>query len=373
MRSPQRFGHFRQLDGLRGISILLVLLGHSLHFSLHLPGPWEALGGVGVMLFFVLSGFLITGLLCREEMDFGCIDVIGFYRNRALRIFPAYYFLLLLTAVMVSIGAVGDMPWYTIPVCMLYVRNIFGRGDALTHTWTLSLEQQFYTIWPLFFRRLGSQALFGWSAISIAVITLWRTVAVVLQFWNWDTGRYYVRPDFRFDSILAGCWIALLLYRKRDPKTILENIAVSPMLQKRIRVFVRIANAAWVFPALIAWTLLAEDRIALRPVFVTVQMTLATLLLLNLVIVRDSVAGNWLSCRWLKVFGRLSYSIYLWQQLFVVVKKPDWGWIRIFPFDVLSACLAGALSFWLIEQPFLKWKARMRRHSLSGNAPVGWI
>ena len=307
------FGHMPRLDGFRGVAILLVLMGHTLTFSLHLPDHWGAIGGGGVILFFALSGFLITGLLCNEEARNGTIDIFGFYRDRVLRIFPAFFVLLGITSVLIALKLITDVPWYSIVVCALFLRNIFGRGDALTHIWTLSLEQQFYAFWPLLVRFVKCRRILPWALSAVVLVTLWRTAAIFLKLWNFESGRYYVRPDFRLDSILIGCCLALALYRPRDTAVAADRTG-HPLLYQ----IARLAHPLWVLPAFVAWTVATCSSVALRPWFVTIQMTLAGLLLLNVVLCDESVWARWLASGWLRQIGKFSYSIYLWQQVFLV-------------------------------------------------------
>ena len=109
--STPLFGHMPRLDGFRALGILLVLIGHTLTFSLHASPEWGAVGGGGVILFFALSGFLITSLLCNEEAQHGKIDILGFYRDRILRICPAFYFLRAVTSLLIALKWVLNVPW----------------------------------------------------------------------------------------------------------------------------------------------------------------------------------------------------------------------------------------------------------------------
>ena len=361
MPSTPLFGHMPRLDGFRAVGILLVLIGHTLTFSLRLSPAWGAVGGGGVILFFALSGFLITSLLCNEEARQGKIDVFGFYRDRILRIFPAFYFLLAVTSVLIALKLVLNVPWYSVGVCAFFLRNIFGRGDSLTHIWTLSLEQQFYAFWPLLIRAVKCRFALPWAVGGVVLVTLWRTVAIMLQLWRYENGRFYVRPDFRLDSILIGCCLALVLYRPLDA----GRAAYRRMLEQ----CARLAHPVWVLPAFVAWTVTTCSSVAMRPYFVTVQMALAGLLLLNVVLCPETTWARWLASSWLRQIGRFSYSIYLWQQIFLVEKFPDWGWVRAFPFDVGGACLAGVLSYYVIERPFLNWKKRLRERSMPAPVP----
>ena len=352
--------HMPQLDGFRALGILLVLFGHTLSFSLHFPPEWGAVGGGGVILFFALSGFLITSLLCNEEAQTGTIHIFGFYRDRILRIFPAFYFLLAVTSLLIALKWVLHVPWYSVGVCALFLRNIFGRGDSLTHIWTLSLEQQFYAFWPLLIRGVKCRFALPWAVGGVVLVTLWRTVAILLKLWSYENGRFYVRPDFRLDSILIGCCLALMLYRP---------FGVGRAVYRRwLDRCARLAHPVWVLPVFVAWSASTCNSVAMRPYFVTVQMVLSGLLLLNVVMCPDTGWARWLSSPWLRQIGAYSYSIYLWQQIFLVEKTPDWGWVRVFPFDVCGACLAGIASYYLIERPFLRWKKKLKERSLPAPA-----
>jgi len=352
------FRHLPTLDGFRALAILLVLIGHTLTFSLHLPGYWSEIGGGGVALFFVLSGFLITGLLCNKETVHGSIDLGGFYRDRALRIFPAFYLLLVITAGLIALKLVTDVPWYAVGVCALFLRNIAGRGDTLTHLWSLALEQQFYVIWSLALWRVKCRNILPWAIGGAAVITLWRTVAITLHLWHYESGWYYVRTDFRIDSIIIGSCLALVLYRPGDT-------ARREYLRRKLEPVARLAHPLWVFPAFIAWTVGVSLSVACRPFYVTGQMLLGSLMLLNAVLSPPAFWARILTCAVMRRIGLYSYSLYLWQQIFLLQKTPDWGWVRVFPFDLLCACAAGIASYHLIERPFLKWKAALKSQSAS--------
>lgn len=145
VRPTFTFRHFPQLDGLRGLAIVLVLAGHVLEFGF---GIHTDFGGLGVLLFFLLSGFLITGLLDREKTRTGAISLRAFYIRRVLRLFPALFIFLATQCVLIETRVVTDTPWYAVAACLLYVRNIWGRGSTTGHIWSLSLEEQFYTSWP---------------------------------------------------------------------------------------------------------------------------------------------------------------------------------------------------------------------------------
>ena len=150
--SRSEFDYFPQLDGFRGLAASLVVLGHLILFR---DGS-DAIASLGVMLFFVLSGFLITGLLVNERVRYGRIDLRAFYLRRVLRLAPALACFLLAVMILIRLGLIVDVPRYELIACIFYFRNIVGRSTSLAHLWSLSLEEQFYGLWPLLIGRVKS-------------------------------------------------------------------------------------------------------------------------------------------------------------------------------------------------------------------------
>ena len=104
----------------------------------------ERMGEMGVLLFFVLSGYLITGLLAAEYQKTGGLDLRTFYIRRAFRLLPPLYLFLFVVAALEWLHIVRDVPFRDFAAAVLYVRNIFGSSQSLAHLWSLSLEEQFY-------------------------------------------------------------------------------------------------------------------------------------------------------------------------------------------------------------------------------------
>ena len=177
--APFRLGYRPALDGMRGIAILAVLAVHTHHIfgSSILRG-----GNVGVDIFFVLSGFLITALLLEEWQSKGAISLKGFYWRRVLRLVPALLILLVslyfFADIFLPIGEAGATT-RSIPVAFLYASD-FGlaffqlRLGALQHTWSLAIEEHFYLVWPLF---LVAALKLGASRRRLVVIALSLAVA----------------------------------------------------------------------------------------------------------------------------------------------------------------------------------------------------
>jgi peptidoglycan/LPS O-acetylase OafA/YrhL len=340
LQKVSSFRYYPQLDGLRAVALLCVLIEHELTRTLRIPG-WEYFGSLGVMIFFVLSGFLITGLLSKEKINTKSIDLKSFYLRRVLRIFPAFFVLIAVVSILVSLGLITDTSWLTILICCLYLRNIWGDGGTLGHTWSLSLEEQFYLFWPPILKRLGEQKALWFTTIATAFITLWRIIVLFMH--PEYNPPFIVRPDMRFDSMLIGCCIALHLSQYPLNFSILKKVAL-------------FSHPVWTAPALILWTLFGDKLPYGGLLYCTVQMLLAAALLLNLVVIDKSIFSTALSHPWLVYIGKLSYSIYLWQQIFVFSKDPTWGWVRVFPMDLVFSIAAGVTSYYLIERPFLKLK-----------------
>ncbi len=341
-----KFRHFRELDGLRGIAVLMVVAGHTLVFRLGRSYRWTEFAFLGVLIFFVLSGFLITGLLCSEERRFGTISLRNFYLRRAFRILPALFVFIGLISLLIELNLVTDTPWTTVAFSMVFLKNIFGTGSTLGHLWSLSLEEQFYFIWPIMFTIVGRRNLLAPTlGIALAVI-LYRTVAILVTPYDYGRGIFELRTDFRMDSILVGCALALVIDRR-------TNSAIG---------FSRIARWAthplWTGPLLVFWTLYCGIP-RLWAAYLTVQTALVCCLVFHTIAFPDSAMGRGLRLRSLAFVGLISYSLYLWQQLFLVVSVPSWGVIRELPLCLFLTAAAALLSYYLVERPFLRLKRRL--------------
>jgi peptidoglycan/LPS O-acetylase OafA/YrhL len=200
------------LDGIRAICVFLVIFFHlgnerTLPF---VPGP------LGVLGFFVLSGFLITWLLLKEQEKSGSISLRGFYRRRALRIFPAFYvFWFLAVSSRLLAHAEGQMPWSQAFSAFFYVSNYFHAifhpsPDFILHTWSLSAEEQFYLLWPLTFLVFAKKRKRLILFVSLLIAAIW---VHRIHLWMVAHPTYYITYAFdtRADALLVGCLLALAL------------------------------------------------------------------------------------------------------------------------------------------------------------------
>jgi peptidoglycan/LPS O-acetylase OafA/YrhL len=213
---PRELGHVAALDGIRGIAVLLVVGLHYGFVLQHEDGGLLPGGFLGVNLFFVLSGFLITSLLLSERGRAGSISMRGFYTRRALRLLPALVGLLVFH---LFYAAHTDIPWRHEAVAQLsilfYVSNWvqafgFDMPNELAHTWTLSVEEQFYLLWPLalaflLVRARSQRVIFG--AVIAGIVA-----SALIRAWLWHFGSgfpaAYIRTDARVDELLVGAAFA---------------------------------------------------------------------------------------------------------------------------------------------------------------------
>ena len=209
---PRRAEHLPALDGLRAVAVFVVISYHA--------GVMQGVpGDLGVTLFFVLSGFLITWLLAKEFAATGSISIRSFYARRVLRIFPAYYvFILFSLAVDTALG--HRWPRGLIAVGFTYLVNYYNAflghpTTSIAHAWSLAVEEQFYLLWPLaclaLLRRSRHTAARG-VAIVIVVTLLWRSTLYL--FLHAPVSYLYNAFDTRCDSLAIGCFLALSLERQ---------------------------------------------------------------------------------------------------------------------------------------------------------------
>lgn len=340
-----QFHHLPELDGFRGLAVLVVVVGHYLEFRVPDPNPYFAtFDKLGVLLFFVLSGFLITGLLERERSASGKIDFRRFYIRRVLRLAPALLLFLTTVTIFIPFGWITDVPRKEILECVFYARNLFGRSLTLGHIWSLSLEEQFYLVWPLAFSLLPMKRCAGYVTAICVALAGWRTAAIVAQLFSYERGIFYMRPYFRFDSILIGACVVLWLS---------SSLRASAVLKK----WLSRVPAAILWSGLLLWSALAEDFS--RALYLTVQEVLVAVVLTQLVLSDDKWLGTIFRWRPLRYCGAISYSLYLWQQLFLVTAVPSWGSLRRLPLSILVPFLIAAASYHLMEKPLLGLKNRV--------------
>ena len=339
--------HLPSLDGLRALAAFAVVFYHY--------GISWCPAGLGVLAFFVLSGFLITWLLLKEEERHGQISLRSFYIRRSLRVFPAFYVYWFLIA--------GLALWLHRPILtpqaiasFFYLSNyyqaIFGDPNTgLSHTWSLGVEEQFYLLWPLAFLLLrDNKKRVQFLALMIAAVWIYREVLVFVV--HRDQGYIYEAFDTRVDHPLLGCLLAVILRSGRMPG-LWRRLCSTPLW-------------AWLTLALLVLSATVQNLSGTTyrdAVGFIVDPLLVAILLAQTIASRDAGLGKLLNLPWLRYLGTISYSVYLYQQIVIgPIKKITHPWPWLSPIAaVLGVILFASGSYWLIEKPFLKLKDRFSR------------
>jgi peptidoglycan/LPS O-acetylase OafA/YrhL len=342
-RKSANAGHVPSLDGLRAISIALVVLGHlggtrgfvPLDFGI---GDYAHLG---VVVFFVISGFLITRLLLSEHAKKGYVSLKLFYERRTLRLFPASY-AYIACVFLLSLAGIVHLETRDFWHAVTYTVNFFPeRSWQIGHLWSLSVEEQFYLLWPCTFVLLGPRR------------TIWAAAAMILlgpaaRFAGWLFLRrthYYDMSMFPMvaDSLAMGCLLATVRGWLEGQKWYLQLFRPAYSV------------------GLLALILLISRYMDYTVVFVlgtsVINVILAILIHRSVYCSRDRIGQilNWKPVVWV---GVLSYSIYLWQQLFL--NRNSTAWVNAFPQNLVFAIAAALGSYLLLEKPLLKLRQRLR-------------
>jgi peptidoglycan/LPS O-acetylase OafA/YrhL len=325
--NAERLGHRSGLDQLRGIAVVLVVVSHTTEGI-----PWlDATGSVGVLIFFVLSGFLITRLMLEEQFDTGRIRMGSFYVRRARRLLPA----LGVTLVFASLVNVRFGDWVLTPVvsALTYSTNYASIGHdaefgAFSHLWSLSVEEHFYFVWPLVVVAFGRRRLAAVCVLGIAVV-------VVARYVFRDSGMAYRGTQFRVDAMLVGAWMAVSLRRFGRPPRWL--VAISWIT---VAVFCHGATVA----AAMAW---GYGPLAVAAAALTLD------------------ALHWVEVPALRHVGELSYGIYLYHlplQLLLRSNGLIGGWLLLATLAV--SFVAAEASYRWLEAPMRQPRSGSSRRSL---------
>ena len=340
---PGKTGQIASLDGLRAVSILLVLLGH-LNGTRGLPQFTLGIGDyahLGVVIFFLISGFLITSLLIAEHGKRGRVSLKLFYARRALRIFPASYVFIACVGLLAIAGVVTITArdiWHALTYTVNYHT---GRSWALGHLWSLSVEEQFYFLWPFTFVLLGP-----WRSRWVTAGTVFLLGPAARL-----AARLFLPLPYRdlemfpmvADSLAAGCLLAQM----------------RPWLEKQswyLRLFRPAPSAALFLLILLLNRYMSYSVISIFG-FVLTNIALA-ILIHRSVYNAHAWPGRILNWRPVAFAGTLSYSLYLWQQLFL--DRSSHAWANSFPQNLLLTFSAALFSYLALEMPLMKLRHRLR-------------
>jgi peptidoglycan/LPS O-acetylase OafA/YrhL len=338
------------LDGMRALSIGLVLLAHvrGTRYSPELTWieTFGDIGNLGVRIFFVISGFLITLLLYREFDRTGRISLVGFLRRRAFRIVPAFaaYVGALMVATAVGIFVVDSGDFVS---AMTFTTNFeASRSWYVGHLWSLSVEEQFYVCWPVLLVVVGRPRMI-WVAIAALGIGPLSRVGLYVFFpeYRWAVGE--TLPTV-VDALACGGLLAALHERLAASHLYLRWLRSRAVAATPLAVIALNAGAAHIaFSYTLGQTLLNG---------------LIALMLHRVMLFPNSLVGRILNAGPVAAVGALSYSLYLWQQPFL--NRTSTLFIAAFPLNIVFAVGAALLSYHVVERPALKMGRRLARNSV---------
>lgn len=341
------------LDGWRAVGVTMVLLGHA-KLSRGVPSiihkflDRAVYAELGVQIFFVLSGFLITIILIKTKEKFKTVFLKAFYIKRALRILPVFY-LYLIILLLLNLLIDLDLSWRSFLWPLLFVNNfnLFDTPWLTGHTWSLAVEEQFYLLWPLAFMLIPKKRWLFCLAIILAKVVLSVFWYVKPEFYNITLGPFLSRSD----ALLTGCLCAILCFK--------GFFNPQQKIWTKSHLFVIAATVIYLIYYCYNQRLLG---ILLIPFGDLISNTLIMFLIIQSVINRKTLLFKLLNLKFIKKIGVLSYSIYIWQQLFLVPKNhSDVIFWNIFPYNILLVFLVAYFSYHYFEKHFLKIKDKFKK------------
>ncbi|MEW1982977.1 acyltransferase family protein [Pseudarthrobacter oxydans] len=337
---PKTASRIRSLDGVRAVAVLVVLAYHA-----HLP--FFVGGYAGVDVFFVLSGYLITTILLRELHQRGTINLWIFYLKRALRLLPALAVVCIAVALawsLISWVPVRSETLWGVPAAFLYLSSWTRAFEVnslgyMGHTWSLSVEEHFYLVWPLLLL-----ALFKFtrnprhSIIIVAAMAVTYRIASPLMFGH---DRIYNGSDTQAAQLLIGCAVAAVLYGSSQKVGVGLGL-MSTLTLLAIVAFVPLHSTAYLYGGSLITALAAATLTA------------------HLVTDSEGPLVRLLSLKPFLWVGARSYGIYLWHYpVFGLLSASALPAVAAIGLSVILSFVIPSLSYKYVEQPFLNRKDRL--------------
>lgn len=427
--SRRQLGHEPALDGIRGVAVLLVVLWHYPDDILERKLVWLKSGHLGVDLFFVLSGFLITALMLKEHDRVARISFSGFYRRRAFRLLPALILFLaghVVWALLTNIPTHPPMPgtdlrneMATVISSLFFSLNLIGYfGDysatlGAGHLWSLAVEEQFYLIWPLLTVALLSRESFPFRC-AIGIVSVLVAVAAYyfvgdeigpLQRWGLIAAIGFAaltllatteqqKSEVRALVVLATLVAAILMYRigSYEPGSFSSLTRLYSSLPSRADSLIIGAALAYLWvggyipqrcPTLVSllagavfgWCVM---NYTLHEPFLfeygwTLTAVCGALIVWGSLGAQDTMYGRVLSWAWLRAIGKVAYGLYLWHVLVFTAVRHWYGDESILLKTILAVGITAgitAASWFFVERPMLAYKSPRRPKAGSDKANV---
>ena len=373
--------YFPNLNGVRFIAAFSVLIHHieQVKEVFKVPNFYDnhlikSMGKLGVDLFFVLSGFLITYLLLHEKGRFGFINTRNFYIRRILRIWPLYFLIVLLSFFVFpqisffvapnnEVSFMAHNVFRRLSLFLLVLPNIgfilYNAPYLAAQTWSIGVEEQFYYLWPWIVKD------FSWKRLIITVfIFCFGTFAVFYIYYNWVGHTQYANnvpeitrfffSQFRIITLMTGGLCAALVYYKK------ENL-LRQLFRKEVQ---------WVVYAILVFCLVTGVHVS------SLNLEFYGLFfgyfILNVSSNPASIVN--LEYNWISYLGKISYGIYIYQTAFIVASVHLIQWtfgdslstltfnLLLYPLSALLTIGVSALSYRYFETPFLTFKNRFSKH-----------
>lgn len=330
------------------------------------PEAWRSLfhwlfdGELGVRWFFLISGYLITWLLLKERDHTGDINLGRFYLRRGLRLMPVYfaYLATLVTLQWMTIYSQRPLEWFG---NIVFLTNFVGCTWPGAHLWSLAVEQQFYLVWPILLAYLTKRETSHKSTLMVLLVPLILSplcrVVSYTQGYQGPLSFIFTSHSFfnYFDSLAIGCMAATVFARNPD--------RVQEILIKH-RVPISIFAGILVLTPYILSKLFLLGIITV-PIGPTMQALGFAIFMLQSIQFPEGFAGwRLLNHKFIAEIGVLSYSLYIWQQLFCT--DPDIfgfpaAWWNGFPFWLAATTIVAMISYYGLEKPLVKLRAKLRK------------
>lgn len=350
MQGNYKTGYIPELDGLRGIAIIGVLFFHA-------QVPFFGGTYIGVDIFFVLSGFLITRILINEFDRVGDISLKNFYIRRILRLGPALIALLIVFWIM-SFALLSKQAALhnTIEglLSLVYFTNWVRAfsiypTDYLSHTWSLAIEEQFYIFWPILLLtllRVSKRRINIVFFASFIALLSW-IIRILLLISGATINRIYYGLDTRIDGLMIGCVLGTILssglLREHQTKTILKALVFLAPISVGGIIIIAVFSRM-VFPSMYLFG------------FIILEI-LVGFLILDIVINPQSITGNFLNNQILRRIGKISYGVYLWHHpIFRVIQSYGFNYFFVLALGSTLTFIIASISYIILEQPILTLK-----------------
>lgn len=339
----KKIGYIPTLDGWRAIAILFVMFSHAADDLTQLLGQtafttfFADNGLFGVRIFFAISGFLITARILEEIQMTGVLNYRSFFIRRAFRILPPLFFFGIIIAILgvVDIIPISLNQWVG---GMFFYANLIEKPWYIGHLWSLAVEEHFYLFWPFLFSIILIQRKLTFIFLIIFFLCLWRVIAWKFELYT-SPAIFWGRTDIQLDGLLWGACAACIYQQLQrwEPGLLFKVLNIL------------------LFGILIFLMLSKFNDYKLNFIKYSVESFLIayTILMFSL----DRSYHKFFELTFLRWIGRISYSLYLWQQLFLVEnnsKLQELELVQSLPINLILTFAAACFSYYLIERKFIK-------------------